>query len=179
VAEYGPFDWGHKWPMINDMGHNLCNFEMTGMLLEVPEVEFSLFWNTRWIDNDLDEHSVFDALDRHGNFNANGYGLMIWGNYLGDQMVRTTSTQHVRTFASLVPDENRLYVYLINKAEEEAVLTLEIAHHGRPELIRAHELFGQGPDDLEPVWQECTSFSGPLNLRVKGTSITLLEYQLQ
>ena len=30
VCEYGPFDWAHDWPFINDMGHALCNFEMTG-----------------------------------------------------------------------------------------------------------------------------------------------------
>ena len=44
---------------------------------------FSCFWNTRWITNDSVEHSAYDALDRDGNFNANGMGLMIWGNYLG------------------------------------------------------------------------------------------------
>ena len=34
VAEYGPFDWGSsKWNFINNMGHNLMNFEMTGYQL--------------------------------------------------------------------------------------------------------------------------------------------------
>jgi hypothetical protein len=91
VAEYGPFDWGRKWPMINDMGHTICNFEMTGGLLQIPQIEFLCYWNTRWIDNDMDKHSIYDALDRHGNFNAVGWGMMIWGNYLGNEMIRTTS----------------------------------------------------------------------------------------
>jgi alpha-L-arabinofuranosidase len=90
VAEYGPFDWANTWPNINDMGHNMVNFEMTGDQLQQPEIEFSCFWNTRWINNDSLDHEVWDALDKNGNFNANGYGLMIWGKYLGDKMVRTT-----------------------------------------------------------------------------------------
>jgi alpha-N-arabinofuranosidase len=177
VAEYGPFDWGDSWPMINDMGHNLCNFEMTGDLLLIPEVEFSAFWNTRWIDNELDRHSVFDALDRHGNFNANGMGLMIWGNYLGDQMVRTTSTLHLRTFASYTPEEKRLYVYVINKAAEKTIIDLIINHPGQPEMLSARELVGEGPEDVEPVWQDCESWEDPARIRVKGTSITVIEYK--
>ena len=178
VAEYGPFDWGDSWPMINDMGHNLCNFEMTGELLLIPEVEFSVFWNTRWINNDTEPYSVFDALDRHGNFNANGMGLMIWGNYLGNKMVQTTSTLHQRTFASLVPEEGSLYVYVINKAEEPVPIRLNIEGAGKPGLVTAHELFGEGPDDVEPVWQECDRWDDPTRFTVKGTSITVVEYFL-
>jgi alpha-N-arabinofuranosidase len=179
VAEYGPFDWGNQWPMVNDMGHNLCNFEMTGELLLIPEVAFSMFWNTRWIDNDTEPYSVFDALDRHGNFNANGMGLMIWGNYLGTRMVRTTSTLHQRTFASLVPAEHRLYVYILNKAGEPAPVNLNIEGSGKPELVAAHELFGEGPGDMEPVWQECGRWEDPARFTVKGTSITVVEYLLE
>ncbi|MEX2371925.1 MAG: hypothetical protein WD578_13035 [Bacteroidales bacterium] len=178
VAEYGPFDWAYNWPMINDMGHNLCNFEMTGELLQVPEVEFSVFWNTRWIDNDLDESSVFDALDRNGNFNANGMGLMIWGNYLGDQMVRTSSTLHLRTFASHVPEERKLFVYILNKSDSEEQIRLEIEKTRKPKLRMAMELISTGPDDLHPVWKECENIDDPLSFTVGGTSITVLEYRL-
>ena len=178
VAEYGPFDWGDKWPMINDMGHNLCNFEMTGELLLIPEVEFLAFWNTRWIDNDLEGHSVFDALDRNGNLNANGMGLRIWGNYLGEKMVKTTSTIHLRSFASYSPDQKRLYVYILNKLDREQNIDLRIDHPGKPELRLAKELVGEGPDDLEPIWQECERRRDPARVRVKGTSITVLEYRL-
>ncbi len=49
VAEYGSMDWTGKWPHVNNMGHNLALFEMTGEQLIQPRVEFSCFWNTRWI----------------------------------------------------------------------------------------------------------------------------------
>lgn len=179
VAEYGPFDWGRKWPMINDMGHALCNFEMTGELLQIPQVAFSCFWNTRWIENDLDKHSVYDALDSHGNFNANGYGMMIWGNFLGDLMVRTASTLHIRTFASLVPEEKILYVYIINKLEDPAMIRLSLGKYKVRSIIRSNELTGRGADDLEPVWQECSGIKDPLHFKVKGTSITVVKYKLK
>ena len=177
-VEYGPFDWGNYWPKVNDMGMNLVNFEMTGLQLLEPQMLFSCFWNTRWINNDSVNYSAFDALDRDGNFNANGMGLMIWGNYLGENMVGTTSTLHLRTFASFTPEENRLFVYIINKLPGDQSIDLDIVHSGKPEIVQARELVGEGPDDMEPVWQGCEAWKDPVTFQVKGTSITLIEYIL-
>lgn len=154
VAEYGPFDWTYKWPFINDMGHNLCNFEITGEQLLTPDIEFSCFWNTRWIENDTVENSVHDALDKDGNFNAIGYGLMIWGNYLGDNMVRTTSTLHVRSFASYTAAKDYLYVYLLNKAEQPVPVNLKIENEAIDRVESYGQLTGKGPDDVDPAWNE-------------------------
>jgi alpha-L-arabinofuranosidase len=178
IAEYGPFDWANKWPHINDMGHNLANFEMTGEQLLRPEVEFSCFWNTRWIENDTSKNSVFDALDKNGNFNANGYGLMIWGKYLGDKMLKTTSTVYLRSFASVIPAEKKLYVYVVNKNEKPQSIQIDVESSKIKSLIQARELFGKNPDDCEPVWQK-REMSNSSNLEVKGTSITVIEYQLK
>ena len=179
VCEYGPFDWARDWPFINDMGHALCNFEMTGKQLAVPEIEFSQFWNTRWINNDSVENSVFDALDRHGNFNANGYTMMIWGNFLGDQMIKSTSTVHLRTFASYIPEEKRLYVYLMNMVEEPQNISLELDGYKVESLVQAWELVGEGPDDVDPAWQKYARQADHLNIIVSGTSITVFEYRLK
>ena len=179
VCEYGPFDWAHYWPFINDMGHALCNFEMTGKQLEVPEIEFSQFWNTRWINNDSVENSVFDALDKHGNFNANGYSMMIWGKFLGDQMVKSTSSVHLRSFASHVPEEKRLYVYLMNMLEEPQSISLDLQGCDVESILQAWELVGEGPDDVEPVWKKYDWSADPMHPRVSGTSITVLEYRLK
>ena len=178
IAEYGPFDWAHCWPFINDMGHALCNFEMTGRQLQVPEIEFSQFWNTRWINNDSLENSVFDALDKQGNFNANGQSMMIWGNFLGEQMVKSTSSVHLRSFASYLPAEKRLYVYLMNMLEEPQSISLNIEGYDAESILQAWDLAGDGPDDVDPLWQKYTGWSEPVNIRVSGTSITVLEYRL-
>jgi hypothetical protein len=180
VVEYGPFDWAYKWPMINDMGHNLCNFEMTGEQLKVPEIEFSCFWNTRWIDNDSVENSVFDALDKNGNFNANGLGLMIWGNYLGKKMVGTTGTLHIRSFASYSPDESYLYVYLLNKNQSPVHVKLVIDGYLIDAVEACGQLTGDGPDDVEPVWNDHISLKKRdlRNLALPGTSISVMKVKL-
>ena len=179
IAEYGPFDWGNDWPMVNDMGHALYNFEMTGKQLLVPEVDFSIFWNTRWINNDSVENSVFDALDRNGNFNATGYSLMIWGNFLGEKMVASSSDLHLRTFASYVPEKKKLFVYIMNMLENPLSISLNIDGYSIKSLEQAWELFGKNADDVDPEWQEVMLTKDLSELEVKGTSITVIEYRLR
>lgn len=179
VAEYGPFDWGNKWPHINDMGHTLANFEMTGDQLLRPEIEFSCFWNTRWIDNDSIESQAWDALDKNGNFNAIGYSLMIWGNFLGDKMIKTSSSLHTRSFASIKSSENKLFVYLLNKDEQSKNIQLNIQNKKVKSVVQVWELVGKNVDDLHPVWQKIETGNKSNNIQLKGTSITVIEYQLE
>lgn len=178
VAEYGPFDWKYKWPQINDMGHNLLNFEMAGEQLLQPAIEFSCFWNTRWIENDSIENEVWDALDKNGGFNANGYGLSIWGNYLGEKMLKTTSTLHIRSFASITSDRKRLFVYLVNKAEGEATVKIVVETGKSKSVAHAWELVGKNADDCDPLWLK-KHLRNPFEIPLKGTSITVVEYNLQ
>jgi len=177
ISEYGPFDWGYLWPMTNDMGHNLYNFEMTGEQLLSPRIDFSLYWNTRWIDNDTIENSVYDALDKNGNFNAIGYGLMIWGNYLGELMVKTTGTLHVRSFASYSPSRDCLYVYLLNKAEKSIPVNLSIDGYGVKGVKMFGQLTGTGPDDVDPVWDGNIPITKRdlKRLELPGVSISVLQ----
>ena len=180
VAEYGPFDWGKKWTFINNMGYNLANFEMTGDQLLEPRIEFSCFWNTRWIDNDTRENSVFDALDKNGNFNANGLGLMIWGKFLGDKMVKTSSPSiNVRTFSSFIPKEKRLYVYLMNTADKPKEIKLKIQGYAAKTINQVWELVGTGPDDTKPLWRKVTQPVKKDILLLNGTSIQVIEYKLK
>jgi len=180
VAEYGSMDWAGKWPHINNMGHNLALFEMTGEQLIQPRVEFSCFWNTRWIRNKEREDSIFDALDKDGNFNANGYGLAIWGNFLAPQMVRTSSTVRVRTFASYDLAAKQLYVYIINKSEAKEAVSLDVKGYAVDSIVQRWEQVGKGPDDTEPVWRKGEIvLANPLELTVPGVSITVVELRLK
>jgi hypothetical protein len=177
-AEYGPFDWGDYWPKISNMGMTLATFEMTGHQLNEPDLLFSCYWNTRWINNDSVDHSAYDALDRNGNFNAIGMGLAIWGTHLGEKMVKTTGTVHLRSFASFSPSDGRLFVYLINTAPGIQAVELKIAMQGNPEVALARELVGNSPEDVDPVWQECEPWNNPTRFSIKGNSITVIEYGL-
>ncbi|UCF42247.1 MAG: hypothetical protein JSV99_06435 [Planctomycetota bacterium] len=181
VAEFGSMDWARSWAHINNMGHNLALFEMAGRQLELPKLEFSCFWNTRWIHNREREDSIFDALDKDGNFNANGYGLAIWGNFLAVKMVRTSSTVRIRSFASYDPDTKQLFVYIVNKSGGEEAVRLDLRGYSVDSVLQRWEQIGEGPEDTEPVWRENRSGldTGSLEFSVAGTSITVIEFRLR
>ena len=177
VAEYGPFDWAYTWPFINNMGYNMANFEITGEQLLVPRILFSCFWNTRWIDNDVEPHSVFDALNKNGGFNANGLGMMIWGNFLGNKMVKTSSSLHIRTFASSVPTEKKLFIYLLNKSEKAQLVQPKIK--GIKSISQAWELRGNGPNDTNPIWEQLKDIESNKPQLIPGTTIRVIEYRMK
>jgi len=186
VAEYGPYAW-NTWGngfygFVNDMGANIINFEMTARQLLQPRIEFSCFWNTRWIGNDNIEYKAkyngFDAIDWEGNFNANGYGLMILGNFLGEKMVYTTSTTHLRSYASYSPSSKKLFVYLINKIERAVNVKLDFINHKILSLNQAWELKGKSHADKNPTWRKLKSINTSGNVNISGTSIMVIEYIL-
>ena len=180
VAEYGPFDWAKSNRFfINNMGHNLMNFEMTGEQLCEPRVLFSCFWNTRWITNDSVSYSAFDALDKTGNFNANGYGLMIWGKFLGDKMVKTTSTLHIKTFASSNLHQKKLFLYIINKSAEVKEMIIDLRRYSIKAIAQSWELVSKGPEDTKPVWRKVSRFNPNKIMRMNPTSITVTEFDLK
>jgi alpha-L-arabinofuranosidase len=181
VAEYGPFDWAATWPHINDMGHALCNFEMAGQQLTHPKVEFSCFWNTRWMWTLIKKHQVWEALDKEGNLTPNGHAVAIWGNFLASKMVYSGSTVRIRTFASIDSDKKQLYVYIINKSENEESLVFDIEGASVDSLVQRWELAGKDDKDTAPVWRQnkSTSEGDLLSIVVPGTSITVIEYKLK
>jgi hypothetical protein len=161
------------------MGHALANFEMTGEQLLQPEISFSCFWNTRWIDNDSIENQVWDALDKNGSLNASGFSLMIWGNYLGDKMIKTTSSLHTRTFASIKSNANKLFVYIINKDDKPQIVQLNVQNKKIRGIVQSWELSGKDPNDCKPSWNKVPVGGDGTRLRLNGTSIRVVEYQLE
>jgi hypothetical protein len=94
-------------------------------------------------------------------------------------MVKSTSSLHLRTFASYAPKENMLYVYLMNMLEEPRSVSLNIMDYELASMIQAWELTGKGPDDVNPIWRKCNRMSDPRMVRTKGTSITVLAYRIR
>lgn len=176
VAEYGTIDWAGLWKGTNDMGHAIVNFDMTGQLLMEPQIEFSCFWNTRWIDNE-NSNADHDALDKHGNMNPTGVALKIWNIFLGTQMVRSESSGSVITYSSIDWDQNRLFVYAINKGGDVSKVQFLPGQYELESLVQAWEYFGTSPDDCSPVWQKMI-VNNKSYVELKGYSITVLEYKL-
>jgi hypothetical protein len=173
VAEFGSIDWANHWHWTNDMGHAIVTFDMAGQLLLQPQIEFSCFWNTRWIDNATKPRD-HDALDKDGNLLPTGMALKIWGNFLGKQMIKSDTVGKIITYASYDPPSNTLYAYLINKGASIETVTLEIENQKIESIPEAWEYFGTSSEDINPVWQVKRIIPGkPFTL--KGTSITVIK----
>ena len=178
VAEFGSIDWTNHWKGINDMGHAIVTFDMAGQLLLQPQIEFSCFWNTRWIENESKPGADHDALDKDGNFNPTGYSLMIWGNFMGKKMVKSSSAAPLITYSSYDPENKKLFVYLINKAGKPQQVTMDINGYKVKEIPQAWEYFGKSAEDIKPVWRKKTAITGE-KINLEGFSITVLEINVR
>ena len=176
VAEYGTIDWFGLWKATNDMGHAIVTFDMTGQLLMQPQIDFMCFWNTRWINNATDNpYTDHDALDREGNLTPTGQAMKIWGNYLGKQMIKSqSSSDFIVTYSSLDKDQNKLFVYAINKGSEDVDIKLNIKNHELKSLPHGWEYYGKTSDDIARVWKKKQTEGERISL--KAYSITVLEY---
>lgn len=178
VAEYGTIDWKGLWGGSNDMGHAIVNFDMTGQLLMEPQIEYSCFWNTRWIDNESKPLTDHDAIDKDGNLNPTGHSLKIWGNFLGKQMVKTAAPDSIVLYSSVDKGKGTLFAYIINKKGGEANIKLDIKDYTLQPPVQSWEYYGKTPEDLYPVWEKKV-IADNKNISLKGYSITVLEYKLE
>lgn len=152
VAEFGPFDWSNKWPHINNMGLCMANFEIIGQQLLEPKIDFSCFWNTRWMNNQSDKIEAYDAIDRNGNINTIGNSLLIWLNYLGNKMVKTTAYNPLKTFASISKTQKKVYLYIINKSDKAVSVNTKFKSSNIYNPISISSLVGKNENDQKPIW---------------------------
>ncbi len=178
MAEYGSIDWANLWKGTNDMGHAIVAFDMTGQLLLQPQIEFSCFWNTRWIDNESKPGVDHDALDKDGNFNPTGHALRIWGNFLGKQMVKAEATAPVISYSSYTPGENKVFVYLINKSEIPQQVNISMGGYKEKSITQSWEYVGTSSDDINPVWKKRKKSSFRKIQTLAGPPITVLEVKV-
>ena len=103
---------------------------------------------------------------------------MIFGKFLGDKIVKTTSTTHLRSYASYSPDKKQLFVYLINKADKAVQVQLTLVNHRLSSVNQVWELAGKGPKDKNPIWRRITGPDRNGKMDISGTSIMVVEYGL-
>ncbi|HEX2394806.1 MAG TPA: hypothetical protein VHI78_05630, partial [Bacteroidales bacterium] len=120
-----------------------------------------------------------DAIDENGNLYPTGQALRIWGNFLGNQMVRSDTTGHIVTFASYDPHSSTLFSYLVNKCPDAESIKLEIPGKKIDTIQEAWELYGKEPEDINPVWQHLTEIKPGDPIPLKGTSITVIKIKLK
>src|SRR5262245_6625699 len=103
VTETNAADWSGAWPNVNDAGHALVLFDLFGRHLSAG-VEVTRLWNTRWSGADTAPvPRVIDTFDANNYLQATGSALAIWGQFLKENMVVSTSTGMVRTYSTYSP----------------------------------------------------------------------------
>jgi hypothetical protein len=145
--------WSGTWPHLNDMGHALVLFDIFGAHLANPRVAFTELWNTRWSGNDTaTTPALWDALDRHNELQATGRATAIWGQFLKETLVSSSSTAKVRSYATYAPSTGKLTVFLINKDTVVHTPTVTVKGSGPGLSVDTWIFSGQGADDLYPTW---------------------------
>jgi hypothetical protein len=175
VAEFGSIDWANHWKGTNDIGHAIVVFDMAGQLIAQPQIEYSCFWNTRWIENESNPGRDHDALDKDGNINPTGMALMIWGRYMGKKMVEITSPPPLVSYAST--DGDKLFLYLINKSDKEQQVVPDLENYRIDTLSGLWEYYGSNPGDTRPVWQKENS-DDKNRYALKPFSVTVVELKI-
>ncbi len=133
VSEFAPIlfdgqqgatgDWAIDNP--NNTGRGILTFDQIGQIISSNNCEYACFWNTRWYD---EGESLSDAFDDNNHTRPTSLALTIWGNYLLDNMVSTTSKiGSIVSYASVDSASGNLNIFLINKKEVAQVIDVGVS----------------------------------------------------
>jgi alpha-L-arabinofuranosidase len=168
-------DWAVDNP--NDTGRGILTFDQIGQLISSNNCEYACFWNTRWYD---EGESLSDAFDDYNNTRPTSLALSIWGNYLLDNMVSTTSKiGSIVSYASVDNSTGDLNIFLINKKEESQVIDLGISSDtGYNSSAEVWQYKGNSNTDKNTNWGRVVTTAVNDNLiqelNLPSTSITVL-----
>lgn len=179
ATEVNSADWSGSWPHVNDLGHAVVLFDMFGAHLRHPNVAFTQLWNTRWSGNDTaTTPALWDALDRHNALQATGRAAAIWGQFLEETMVSSSSTAMVRSYATYSPSSRQLTVFLINKDTVPRTGVVTLTGLGTVSTVSRWVFSGEGPNDTAPIW----AYRGPapasgnvVSVPLAPVSVTVLD----
>jgi alpha-L-arabinofuranosidase len=153
ATEVNSADWSGSWPHRNDLGHAITLFDMLGAHLLNPRVAFTQLWNTRWSGNETAvTPSLWDAFDKHNELQATGRVTGIWGAFLKNTLVSSTSTASVRSYTTYSAATGRFTVFLINKDAIARAATVTINGGGLDLSVDTWVFTGTGDQDLYPTW---------------------------
>jgi alpha-N-arabinofuranosidase len=179
VTETNTADWSGGWPHRNDLGHAVALLDTFGSLLAHPRVAFAQLWNTRWSGNDTATTPVlWDALDKHNELQATGRATAIWGQFLKQKLVSSSSTAMVRTYATSAPSSGRISVLLINKDTVARSTSVTLKSGSAKFLAETWIFSGDGADDLYPSWVrhgQNWKIQSPISVTLPPVSVTVLD----
>ena len=163
----------------NTLEMALRNFVKFGKVISYPEVDYTLFWVTRWESGP--EQAATSAIDWNGSLLPMGQSIQIWATTLLDQIVSTSAdTQLVQPFASFSPAQNMLNVYLVNPLEHPAYVNVLVSGYTGATGNEKWEFSGAtGLADLAPTWsqKDSVAFDGrSFRLMLPPASLTLVKF---
>ena len=180
VTEASSANWSGVWPDNNDAARGVILHDIFGEHLQDPRVAFTQLWNTRWSGNDVaTTPRIWDALDSRNQLQATGRALGIWGQFLKDQMVATTSTNPIKAYASYAPWSGKVSVFLINKDTIARNVTTTLSGAADTLNGRRWVFRGTGPDDVNPSWSDMGAIStstGQISVELDPVSVTVLDF---
>jgi alpha-N-arabinofuranosidase len=171
--------WSGTWPHVNDLGHALVLFDIFGAHLSNPKVAFAQLWNTRWSGNDTaTTPALWDALDKRNQLQATGRATAIWGQFLKEKLVSSSSTAKIRSYSTHSPSSGKLSVFLINKDTLAHSTSVTINGSGGDFTVDTWVFSGDGAEDLQPTWArhgEGSKAGNRIAITLAPVSITILD----
>jgi len=159
----------------NSLGHAVVLFEMLGAHLLHPRVNMAQVWNTRWINTATPD--LWNSLDQQNNRLATGQAVAIWGQFLQMQMVQSTNTAMIRSFASYNSSNRQLSIFLINKDTTARRTTVSLQQYASGATGSQWSLRGKSANDKAPLWgkvQDIASSRNALTVNLDPVSISVL-----
>jgi alpha-N-arabinofuranosidase len=179
ATEIGSADWGGGWPHRNDLGHALVLFDLFGAHLANPRVAYAQLWNTRWSGNETAATPVlWDAFDKYNQLQASGQAAAVWGQFLKERLVSSSSTAMVRSYATYSPKSGKVSVFLINKDTVARPTSVTLNSTSGMFRIDTWIFSGHGADDVHPTWVhhgENWKAASPLSVTLPAVSVTVLD----
>ena len=176
VTETNALDFGNAgWPNTNDIGHALVLFDIIGQHLLAPKVEYTFYWNTRWIDN-KNNNRGYNAINQEGHLLANGKALKIWNKFLLESMVAASNTQHVVSYATR--NKRQLTVFLLNKDTLEHKVKLEIYGFESQGNLGRYLLTGTALTDTIPQITVAPNIMAIPKTQNRHYNVSLLPYSI-
>lgn len=167
-----------EWDEGANLGQSLANFELLATLATDSRVQFTQFWNTRWINNNLETPQPTDVFTKENELNANGKALALLHNNLHEKMVKSTKTNKIKSFASLDSNTGELTIFLLNKSQESQSIKVLLENYAISGDIQQSSFSGSSTQDIAPTINDLPNLNAVNNeieLTLNSTSITLLK----
>ena len=163
----------------NNIWKMLHNFEMLGNTLCFHEVDYFHFWISRWLEKNsyLNDFSAFDS---DYKLTPMGYSLYVWGKFIRKQMVYTSKSDNIHSWASFDRERQLLSLFLLNKNQKTQQVEVNFDHYDCNLNSERWVLRGLDPGSTKVIWQQFNPIKvkqSKIATRLEPLSINVLTFK--